>query len=141
MKIEIASSRLLSEIQQEFNDKFPFLKIEFFRSTLPRQSKWNAANRISPNLEISRCQTQPKSGAIHFQEETKVEELENLFQQGFNLNVQVFRRSGNIWLETTMTDKWTLKQQNDHGREISLGEPKSNLSEPSDYELTRDADH
>jgi len=141
MKIEITSTRLLSEIQQEFNQLFPFLKIEFFRSALPRQSKWNAANRISSNIEISRYQTQPKSGAIQFQEETKVEDLENLFQKEFNLNVQVFRRSGNIWLETTMTDKWRLKQQNDHGREITLGEDRTGPSKPADYELTRDADH
>jgi len=141
MKIEVGSSRLLSEIQKEFNDLFPFLKIEFFRSTLPRLSKWNAINRISPNLEISRCQAQPKLGTIHFQEETKVEELENMFRKEFNLNMQVFRRSGNIWLETTMTDKWTLKQQNEHGREITLGEHSTNLSDPADYELNRDADH
>ena len=141
MKIEITSSRLLSEIQKEFNDQFPFLKIEFFRSTAPRQSKWNAINRISPNLEVSRCQSQKKEGDINFQHDTKVEELENRFREEFNLNVQVFRCSGNIWLETTMTDKWTLKQQNDHGREITLGEHTKDQSEPRDYELTRDADH
>ena len=141
MKIEIASSRLISEIQKEFNDQFPFLKIEFFRSTTPRLSKWNAANRISPTLEISKCQLQKKEGELHFLDETKVEELENVFQKEFNLNVQVFRRSGNIWLETTMTDKWTLKQQNDHGREITIGEHRAEPSEPTDYELTRDADH
>jgi hypothetical protein len=141
MKIEISSTRLISETQKEFNDQFPFLKIEFFRSTTPRLSKWNAANRITPTMEISKCQVQKKEGIIHFMEETKVEDLENLFQQEFNLNVQVFRRSGNIWLETTMTDKWTLKQQNDHGREITLGEHKAQTPEPTDYELTRDADH
>jgi len=141
MKIKIASSRLLSEIQKEFNDQFPFLKIEFFRSTMPRVSKWNAVNRISPDLEISKCQVLRKEGELHFLEETKVGELENLFLNDFNLNAQVFRRSGNIWLETTMTDKWTLKQQNDHGREITLGEHKAQPPEPTDYELTRDADH
>ena len=141
MKIKIGSTRLLSEIQKDFNDYFPFLKIEFFRSTVPRQSKWNAVNRISPNLEISRVQVQQKEGEIRFVDETKVEELENNFRDEFNLNVQVFRRSGNIWLETTMTDKWTLKQQNEHGREITLGEHKPEPTEPPDYELTRDADH
>jgi len=141
MKIKIASSRLLSEIQKEFNDQFPFLKIEFFRSTMPRVSKWNAVNRISPDLEISKCQVLRKEGELHFLEETKVGELENLFLNDFNLNAQVFRRSGNIWLETTMTDKWTLKQQNDHGREITLGEHKAQPPELTDYELTRDADH
>jgi hypothetical protein len=33
--------------------------------------------------------------------------------------VQVSRKSGTLWLETTMTDSWTLGQQNEHGRELS----------------------
>ncbi|HSB94027.1 MAG TPA: hypothetical protein VLC28_12970, partial [Flavitalea sp.] len=56
-----------------------------------------------------------------------VAELEGLFTDKFNLPVQVFRRSGNIWLETTMTDGWTLKQQNEHGKEITNGVPKTTL--------------
>jgi hypothetical protein len=60
-------------------------------------------------------------GDLVFSESTKVRELENDLREGFHLNAQVFRRSGNIWLETTMTDKWTLKQQNEHGKEISGG--------------------
>ncbi|MEI9910895.1 MAG: hypothetical protein WDO71_15215 [Bacteroidota bacterium] len=48
-----------------------------------------------------------------------VGQLEDIFQKQFGLQVQVSRRSGTLWLETTMTDNWTLKQQNDHGRELS----------------------
>jgi len=60
-----------------------------------------------------------KSGELELNDEMTVGELENSFLEKFWLNVQVSRRSGNLWLETTMTDKWTLKQQNDHGRELS----------------------
>jgi len=45
--------------------------------------------------------------------------LEKSFYDRFDMLVQVSRKSGSIWLETTMTDNWTLKQQNDHGRELS----------------------
>jgi hypothetical protein len=51
----------------------------------------------------------------------------------------VFRKSGNLWLETTMTDDWTLQQQNDHGYEISTG--KKNKERPGDFDLNRDAGH
>jgi hypothetical protein len=35
------------------------------------------------------------------------------------LSVQVFRKSGKSWLETTFTDGWTLKKQNQEGIDLS----------------------
>jgi hypothetical protein len=49
-----------------------------------------------------------------------VKQLEKNFSEKCLLNVQVQRRSGNVWLETTITDNWSLEHQNDHGREITL---------------------
>jgi hypothetical protein len=68
----------------------------------------------------------------------KVNELENIFQQKFSLSAQVFRKSGNLWLETTMTDNWSLLQQNNHGREISTETKKADGS--ADYDLNRERD-
>jgi hypothetical protein len=48
-----------------------------------------------------------------------VVELECLFEDQFGLFVQVFRRSGNLWLETTVTDSWSLQKQNEQGKELS----------------------
>jgi hypothetical protein len=31
----------------------------------------------------------------------------------------VFRKSGKTWLETSVTDDWTLKRQNEEGMELS----------------------
>jgi len=67
----------------------------------------------------------------------KVIDLEKMFKNRFNLSAQVFRKSGNLWLETTMTDNWTLLQQNNHGREISTG--KKNPDKADDFDLNRDA--
>jgi hypothetical protein len=49
-----------------------------------------------------------------------VEELEKSFLVKFGLNVQVFRKSGKSWLETTITDKWTLEKQNTQGEELDV---------------------
>jgi hypothetical protein len=50
-----------------------------------------------------------------------VSELESLLLQLFGLPVQVYRKSGNFWMETRMTRDWTLKQQNEHGKDIASG--------------------
>ncbi len=44
-----------------------------------------------------------------------VSELEQLFLTKYGLNAQVFRRSGNLWLQTSATDHWTLAEQNRKG--------------------------
>ena len=50
----------------------------------------------------------------------------NAFEQNmasvFGLNLHVFRRSGNLFIETTATDDWTLKAQNDEAKAMSTHE-------------------
>jgi hypothetical protein len=36
---------------------------------------------------------------------------------------QVYRKSGKIWLETTVTDSWTLEEQNKQGESLSKNSP------------------
>ena len=139
MQLHIAPNRIISDIQKEFNKMFPFLKIEFFSNKSFSRSNFSAQQIISQSRKIGDTQLTKSHGDIEIAEEMKVRELENIFNDQFNLAVQVFRKSGSIWLETTMTDNWTLQQQNNHGREISTG--KTIINKAEDYDLNRDADH
>ena len=139
MKLHIAPNSLISDIQKEFNKAFPFLKIEFFNNKSFSRTEFSAQQIIAANRRIVDTQLAIKDGDIQINEEMKVIELEKLFKDKFKLAVQVFRKSGNLWLETTMTDNWTLAQQNNHGREISTG--KNINTQTDDYDLKRDADH
>ncbi len=58
-------------------------------------------------------------GELVIREAMSVLELENEFYDKFGLSVQILRRSGNLWLDTSRTNSWTLKEQDDLGREIS----------------------
>lgn len=122
MYLEINGERLISEIQNDFGAVYPYLKIEFFRNGKIRRDRYPATMLIPA--------TQPVKNAWHYKQEKgqltlsdgmTVTDFENALMDQFGLSAQVFRRSGNIWLETTITDSWTLKQQNDHGREITVG--------------------
>lgn len=139
MHLHIEPNRLISEIQKEFNIMFPFLKIEFFNNKSMSRSDFSAKQIIAPTRKIGDSQLALLNGSIEIEPEMKVNELEALFKDQFHLAVQVFRKSGNLWLETTMTDNWTLQQQNNHGREISTA--KKNINQADDFDLSRDADH
>jgi len=139
MHLHIASNRLISEVQNEFNKVFPFLKLEFFNNKSFARSSFSASQLIPRSRKIGDGQLTITDGNINIPGEMKVMELEKLLKEQFGLAAQVFRKSGNLWLETTMTDSWTLEQQNKHGSEIST--VKKKLLEPGDYDLTRDSDH
>ena len=137
MNLHIAPNLLISDIQKEFNKVFPFLKLEFFYNKNQSRSKISGKEIIPHNKKIGDDQKILSEGEIFINDEMKVKELENIFQQKFALSAQVFRKSGNLWLETTMTDNWTLQQQNNHGREISTDTKRYYGS--NDYYMERDS--
>lgn len=141
MKLQIIRTRPIGELQQEFSKEFPFLKIEFLRFSQPSGGKYRSPSNLPSTLRVGYCQGKIAEGDMIITGDTKVSDLENNFRKDFYLNVQVFRKSGSIWLQTTMTDKWTLKQQNKHGKEISSEKKKPLIDESIEYDLTRDADH
>jgi hypothetical protein len=140
MNLHIAPTRLIGDLQADFNNAFPFLKLEFFQNRNQPQAAYTFRQILPHNNKIAEGQLDITDGDIEINPEMKVKDLEKLFKDQFSLAVQVFRRSGNLWLETTMTDNWTLQQQNEHGREISTELKKDNGRVQDDYELNRGDD-
>jgi hypothetical protein len=103
-------------VEKEFNRMYPFLRIEFAKNS---DGKSDAPTIETPDDEILRARAKHllvdelKTG-----DASKVSELEAALQQVFDKPAQVLRKSGNFWIGTRMTRDWTLKQQNDHGREL-----------------------
>ena len=119
MKITINDHRKIHAIQEEFTNAFPYLKIEFFAKphTSGGQSAKNLMKQSSKTL--GECRTVHNKGEITISPEMTVDELEQRFMDVYGLSTQIFRKSGNVWLETTVTDGWTLAKQNSQGEELS----------------------
>jgi|TARA_B110000967_G_C18771720_1_gene503450 hypothetical protein len=115
----ITDLKTIKEIQQEFNKKFPFLKIEFYKEAhsakegSPNSIKWDSENTIEAIRKIH------TSGNFSIQQDQKTSTLEANFVEEYGLNVQVFYKSGDLWLQTMATDEWTLKQQNDRAESFT----------------------
>lgn len=138
MQLLINGERLISEVQGDFNSAYPFLKLEFFRNGSKRQDRYPANLKIAGNTRVKGAWAWKKNGGhLDLSDAMTVLELEQAFMDEFGLAVQVFRKSGNVWLETTMTDNWTLKHQSDHAREIS----NVNLNRHYDKDIGLDRDN
>ena len=115
-KTKISESIKVSELKRTFNSKFPFLKIEFFKKN---HKNLNGSAKKDLILDDFPIIFSVDDLSILINEEVTVSELEKQFNDKFNLSLQVFRKSGKSWLETTFTDGWTLKKQNQEGIELS----------------------
>jgi hypothetical protein len=118
MQLVIDGDKSLQEVQHAFNLSYPYLKLEFFRPATGKHAP-ATANMLKHTIKIRDARRLQRNGIIEVYDSMKVSELEHTLQQSYGLSAQLFRKSGNVWLETTMSDNWTLQQQNRLGSEIS----------------------
>ncbi|MCB0617161.1 MAG: hypothetical protein KDC43_02375 [Saprospiraceae bacterium] len=111
----INDSKKLRDIQREFNEKFPYLKLEFYRLQHQIGEGTPARELLDTELTIGEVRAVHVEGDLSVHPNLKVSTLEKNFAELYGLNAQVFRRSGNLWLQTTATDEWTLFDQNRKG--------------------------
>lgn len=111
MKILISDTKQIRTIQKQFEAEFPHLRLEFFTKAHGRgeSSLWD--DLVDSHKTLGEFRYSHQTDKIEILPEMTVAVLEEMFRKNFGLSVQVFRRSGNAWLETTATDSWTLEKQ------------------------------
>ncbi len=119
MEITITDDKYIKEVQDEFQTRFPFLKIEFFKNAMKNGSSQLKSQLISGKMTIGMVRHIHAEGDLSIDGSRSVEEVENDFQNKFGLSVQVFRKSGSMWIETTLTHHWSLLRQNFEGQQMS----------------------
>jgi len=124
MIIEVKKNKTIAELQYDFNQFYPFLKLDFYKNTNGRLG--SVIKQKLNKTTLLNAAGNHKEGGLDITDSMSVGQLEKSFQNRFGMAVQVSRKSGTVWLETTITDSWTLKQQNEHGRELSS--PAKNTS-------------
>jgi len=122
----------LKELQEDFQNQFPFLKIEFYSVFHKQGEGSDKKKKLDSQLTVGEvCKLSSNESNITIDGSMKVSQLEKVFKDTFGLSVQVFRKSNNLWLQTTITDGWSLSKQNQSAIEMSVAE---NLrAEPEDY--------
>jgi hypothetical protein len=132
MQLIIQGSKTIGGIQKEFNDQFPFLKLVFFsRSHQAHEGSKAELILRDPARVLFDCGVFSGDGALEIRPDMSVWQLERQFENDFGLHVQVFRKSGSSWLETSQTDDMTLLQQNERGLQAET--PAVPAEDPIDY--------
>lgn len=119
MILMIDDNQKISAIQQKFNAMFPYLKLEFFKHAHKVHQGNPKKDMLNASLTLKQIRDKHANGKLEVKESMKVSDLETQFQTLFGISAQVFRKSAGSWIETSVTDNWTLKQQNDEGKDLS----------------------
>ncbi len=113
--ITIRDDQTLKSIKSEFNQHFPHLKIEFFSIKHVEDEASPRTAVYDDSLYLKNIRTNHQEGEMSVDGHLKTSTFEQNFQKTFGVNVQVYRRSGSLWLQTITTDSWTLAEQERKG--------------------------
>lgn len=118
MKIVIENGSLVYDVEKLFSNHYPYLKIELYRKPFNDNYFVVKKELLPPGLHLLQFLKKKGKTVINIDNNITVTELEDQFAC-IGINLEIFRKSGNVWVETSLTNNWTLQQQNKEGEEIS----------------------
>ncbi len=119
MTSTINNNRKIFSIQEEFNQEFPYLKLDFYAKS--NRHGGPASEKIveKSSKTIGDCRTNHENGIINISPNMTVAELEGMFNNMYGLKINISRKAGKSWIETNITNNWTLEKQNEQGKILS----------------------
>ena len=120
MEIIVDDNSKLVFIQEEFSSAFRYLKLEFPALTANASGPTRTKAVNTDGTTVADAAKTTTSHKFTIVPTMTISTLKQRFISDFGLPVQVKRRFGNTWVETTVTDGWTLEEQNKHGERLSM---------------------
>lgn len=113
--MKISNNQTIKSVQEAFQKMFPYLKLQFY--TKPHEVGQPSAMTDQINADQTIQDIKTTEGDVDFEvrPDMTIADLETGFAEKCGLYVQVFRRSANLWLQTSKTDHWTLETANSKG--------------------------
>ena len=120
MDLTIDGERSCRSVQSEFTSLYPFLKIDFFRTYDGSGRSLSRPERVSPHEPLRRFVRDSLPVTVNVEGGKTVSQVIKSFEEALpSLSAAVFRKSGTLWIETTLTSDWTLDRQNREGEHLS----------------------
>src|SRR5438105_3541562 len=110
MNLRIDQESQIRNIQNEFSKAYPFLKIEFFKDSFTKNKRSQKTEKINSAEKVKLIGQLNAHHTIDIGKQRTVAQLEEDFKEFFGLKAEVYRKLGNSWIETSLTDDWTLER-------------------------------
>jgi hypothetical protein len=103
-------SARFQDIQDEFSKRYPYLKMNFYKFNGEKIAAEERMTAFYRTFEKNDVEIPPDKRLGRL-----IVELENVLL----VKVRMMRKSGTLWIETSLTTDWTLEQQNREGKYLS----------------------
>jgi hypothetical protein len=132
MQLAILKNATVGVTQDAFHAEFPYLKIAFF-SRSHREHGSNSARQMigDRNQLLADLPGFRSEGLLAIEPHMRTWEVEKMIEENTGLHVQLFRKSGNTWLETSVSDHLSLEEQSERAR--AQEEYRQPFVDPMDY--------
>lgn len=110
--MQISKERTIAALQQDFQATFPGLQLRFYQRQHAEHEGSPKRSQHPASMTLGALNAELEQGELKLSGDTSVADFERELEQRFALHAQVFRRSNNLWLQTTSTDDWSLETQN-----------------------------
>lgn len=107
----------VEDLKNSFIKLYPYLSLRVYKKLHDHYEGSPASEEVGGEVLLSVLNSELESGEVVISDSLSVDRLETIFRKEFGISVQVFRKSGDQWLQTTSTDKWTLERQNKKAEE------------------------
>lgn len=118
--MKISSESKVKDVFNQFNQVFPFLRLEFYKSAHEDSEGSKIDDQVSHETLLKNLNPNINETTFDIDPQMSVADFEQMIRENFGLNVQVFRKSASIWLQTTATDAWSLEKQNGKGERSTV---------------------
>ena len=108
--VPVLKQRLVGDLQRVFSQAFPNLKLEVYK-----QLELNGI-LVSKKMDTGYRLPEFRILPTDITASSTVAQLKEAFAPLAGHTLRVFRKAGSLWIETSLTDDWTLMRQNEEGK-------------------------
>lgn len=123
--LAIDDTKTIEELQDKFNECFPFLEIEFYAT----RHRWQHPSADAPladgTLRLAEIRKNHRAGLFTIYSNYKIGKVEQDLRHYYGLYVQVFYLLKGVWIQSISADDLTLGQLMDLSFKAANCEPQS----------------
>lgn len=121
MDLHLDKNKTLFGIKQEFQAAFPNLKLEFFKHGHDEHEGSPKSDMITEDLPLESLLKGDTSSHLSYNADITIGDFEAMLKEYYGLNVQVFRKSNDVWLQTINSDDKSLREVNSSAHPLVEG--------------------
>ena len=112
-RIDISNNRTLQEIQDEFNEYFPHLKIQFYKTDKFFPGSFSELFVESADEKLLTFRIKNNSGYLYLNEDLNVQKLKENILNYFGLKAEIFQKTDlNLWSQNPISNNQLLREIN-----------------------------